>query len=78
MLILIVVYGSAKNGNGSCVVVSVTSSSSSSGVSVKGDENSCQKFFGNVSNGSPARGRFTANGSKICIYVCICMCINIV
>lgn len=45
--------GSSKNGNGSCVVVSSPSSISfSSGVSVNGDENSCQKFFGYESNGS--------------------------
>lgn len=61
MLTFTVVNGSAKKGNGSCVVVSVISNSSSSGVSVKGDENSCQKFLGNVSKGSPARGRFTKN-----------------
>lgn len=59
VLTLTVVNGSAKNGNGSWVVVSVISSSSSSGVSVNGEENSCQKFFGNVSKGSPALGRFT-------------------
>lgn len=64
VLTLTVVYGSAKNGNGSCVVVSVISNSSSSGVSVNGDENSCQKFFGNVSKGSPALGRFTASNKS--------------
>lgn len=57
--------GSSKNGNGSCVVVSSPSSRSfSSGVSVNGDENSCQKFFGNESNGSPSRGLITAMQKK--------------
>lgn len=52
--------GSSKYGNGSCVVVSSASSISfSSGVSVNGEENSCQKFFGNESNGSPSRGFVT-------------------
>lgn len=51
---------SSKNGNGSWVVVSsISSFSSFSGVSVKGDENSCQKFLGNESNGSPSRGFIT-------------------
>lgn len=57
--------GSSKYGNGSCVVVSSPSSISfSSGVSVNGDENSCQKFFGNESNGSPSRGFTTATRTK--------------
>jgi len=51
---------SSKNGNGSCVVVSsISSLSSFSGVSVNGDENSCQKFLGNESNGSPSLGFIT-------------------
>lgn len=58
---LTLLLGSSKYGNGSCVVVSSPSSISfSSGVSVNGDENSCQKFFGNESNGSPSRGFTTA------------------
>lgn len=57
--------GSSKNGNGSWVVVSSPSSISlSSGVSVNGDENSCQKFFGYESNGSPSRGFITANDKQ--------------
>lgn len=58
-------FVSSKYGNGSWVVVSSPSSISfSSGVSVNGDENSCQKFFGNESNGSPSRGFTTATAHK--------------
>lgn len=57
--------GSSKNGNGSWVVESASSSISLlSGVSVNGDENSCQKFFGYESNGSPSRGFITAIDKK--------------
>lgn len=62
---LTLLLGSSKYGNGSCVVVSSPSSISfSSGVSVNGEENSCQKFFGNESNGSPSRGFTTTRGER--------------
>lgn len=51
------VGASTKYGIASCVVVSTISSVSSfDGESVKGEEKSCQKFRGNMSNGSPSFG----------------------
>lgn len=68
------VAASTKYGSASCVVDSDMSSVSSlDGGSVKGDENSCQKFRGNESNGSPSRGLTTADGEREMFEALVCL-----